>query len=186
VGSAGEVLDPLERPAASTPPAGPGDFASYVSLRLPALLRLGYALTGNQHDASDLVQDVLEKVGARWASFDGERGAPDAYLRRAMVNARTSRWRRHRRETLVAELPETGVTPTDRFDDEPLWLALRGLPPKQRAVIVLRYYEDLSEVEIAATLGISTGTVKSHASRAMTALRERLSESELSDGGGVL
>ena len=71
-----------------------------------------------------------------------------------MVNARTSRWRRRRSETLVAEVPETGVRARDRFDDEPLWQALRELPARQRAVIVLRYYESLSEAEIAATMGV--------------------------------
>jgi RNA polymerase sigma-70 factor (sigma-E family) len=151
-----------------------GDFAEYVSLRLPSLLRFSYALTGNPHDADDLVQEALERVGVRWASISRDGGNPDAYIRRVMVNARTSRWRRRRGETLVAEVPEAGVRTRDRFDDEPLWQALRELPPRQRAVIVLRYYESLSEAEIAATMGISTGTVKSQAARAMAALRERL------------
>jgi RNA polymerase sigma-70 factor (sigma-E family) len=155
-----------------------GEFSDYVAFRLPALLRFGYALTGNPHDASDLVQEVLERVGLRWAAIGRGRGGPDAYIRRAMVNARTSRWRRRRPELLVPVIPESAVQQHDRFDDEPLWQALRGLPPGQRAVIVLRYYEDLSEAEIAATLGVSAGTVKSQTARAMATLRQRLSSSD--------
>jgi RNA polymerase sigma-70 factor (sigma-E family) len=162
------------------------DFAQYVTLRLPALLRFGHALTGNPHDASDLVQDALERVGARWSSIDHDRGSPDAYVRRAMLNARTSRWRRRRRETLVAEIPDTMVHARDRLDDQPLWIALQALPPRQRAVIVLRYYEDLSEAEIASTLGISAGTVKSQASRAMAMLRQQLSSQGSISTGGAL
>jgi RNA polymerase sigma-70 factor (sigma-E family) len=162
--------------------AQPDDFADYVNLRLPSLLRFGYALTGNPHDAGDLVQEALERVGVRWAAIR-RAGHPDAYIRRVMVNARTSRWRRHRSETLVAEVPESGVRTRDRFDDEPLWEALRTLPARQRAVIVLRYYENLSEAEIATTMGISTGTVKSQASRAMITLRKLLAQDATLPGG---
>jgi RNA polymerase sigma factor (sigma-70 family) len=84
----------------------------------------------------------------------------------------------------VSEGPETGVRTRDRFDDEPLWQALRELPTRQRTVIVLRYYENLSEAEIAATMGISGGTVKSQAARAMTALRHRLAGNESIFRGG--
>jgi len=161
------------------------EFSDYVQHRLPSLLRFGYALTGNPHDASDLVQDALERVGVRWKSVRADVGSADTYVRRGMVNARTSRWRRRRRETLVAATPDASLVAPDRFDDEPLWQALRELPPGQRAVIVLRYYEDLSEAEIAATLGISTGTVKSQASRAMASLRSRLSnDGNVRSGGG--
>jgi RNA polymerase sigma-70 factor (sigma-E family) len=169
-----DILDAVS----GTPGPAPDDFAEYVTARLPDLLRLGHALTGNPHDASDLVQDVLEKVGVRWTSLQRQGANLDAYVRRAMVNARTSRWRRRRRETLVADTPDSGVAQHDRFDDEPLWQALRELPGKQRAVLVLRYYEGLSEAEIAQTLGISAGTVKSHTSRAMTALRRDLATAE--------
>lgn len=158
------------------------DFAEFVREALPGLLRYGHLLTGNPHDAADLVQTALENVGARWPTLVRRTGDPVAYTRRAMANSHVSRWRRVRRESLVAELPDVrAVDDRDRFDDEPLWEALRGLPPRQRAVIVLRYYEELSEVEIAGVLGISRGTVKSQASKAMATLRSRLG-SPVSEG----
>lgn len=152
------------------------DFGEFVRVSMPGLLRYGHALTGNPHDAADLVQTVLEKVGSRWASVLRNTGDPLAYVRRSMANAHVSRWRRTRRENLVADIPEQpgGGDPVDVFANEPLWAALRVLPPRQRAVIVLRYYEQLSEAEIAQTLGISKGTVKSQASKAMDTLRLRL------------
>jgi RNA polymerase sigma-70 factor (sigma-E family) len=152
------------------------DFGEFVRAVLPGLLRYGHALTGNPHDAADLVQGVLERIGARWTSVLHRTGDPVAYARRAMANAHVSRWRRTRRENLVAQLPEdtSVVWQPDRFGDEPLWQALRALPPRQRAVMVLRYYEDLSEAEIASTLGITKGTVKSQANKAMASLRVRL------------
>ncbi len=151
------------------------DFGEFVQAVLPGLLRYGHALTGNPHDAADLVQGVLERIGARWTTIRRKTGDPVAYARRAMANAHVSRWRRTRRESLVADLPDTRVVyQPDRFADEPLWQALRGLPPRQRAVMVLRYYEDLSEAEIASTLGVTTGTVKSQANKAMANLRAKL------------
>jgi RNA polymerase sigma-70 factor (sigma-E family) len=151
------------------------DFGEFVREALPGLLRYGHLLTGNPHDAADLVQTALERVGARWSSVVRKSGDPVAYTRRAMANSHVSRWRRVRKESLVAELPDVGAAPErDRFEDEPLWEALRGLPPRQRAVIVLRYYEELSEAEIADVLGVSRGTVKSQASKAMATLRGRL------------
>lgn len=153
-----------------------GDFAEFVRMSMPGLLRYGHALTGNPHDASDLVQSVLEKVGSRWVAVQRKGDDPLAYVRRAMANTHISIWRRRRRESLVADFPETGAVPPElsRLDNEPLWQALRELPPRQRAVIVLRYYENLSEAEIANALGISCGTVKSQSSKAMASLRTRL------------
>ncbi|MFJ6670392.1 SigE family RNA polymerase sigma factor [Actinosynnema sp. NPDC091369] len=153
------------------------DFADFVRMSLPGLLRYGHALTGNPHDAGDLVQSVLEKVGARWAAVL-RKGDPLAYVRRSMANANTSRWRRRRREDLVAEFPDAaGVAGHDRLEHEPLWQALRALPPRQRAVVVLRFYDGLSEAEIAHALGVSAGTVKSQNSKAMATLRARLGDS---------
>ncbi|GAA2334035.1 SigE family RNA polymerase sigma factor [Saccharopolyspora halophila] len=151
------------------------DFAEFVRVALPGLMRYGHALTGNPHDAADLVQTVLEKVGARWSRIGSNCQDPTAYVRKAMANAHISRWRRTRKETLLAEFPDVPSVPQqDRLENEPIWEALRELPSRQRAVVVLRYYEGLSEVEIAETLGVSCGTVKSQASKAMSALRKRL------------
>jgi RNA polymerase sigma-70 factor (sigma-E family) len=153
------------------------DFAEFARVSLPGLLRYGYALTGNCHDAGDLVQGVMERIGSRWASVVRDIDDPLAYARRAMANAHISRWRRSRRESLVADIPVSAVT-TERyaFEDEPLWQALRALAPRQRAVIVLRYYEGLTEAETAAALGISQGTVKSQTSKALAAMRCRLTK----------
>lgn len=167
--AAGRAAEP------TTNAADTEDFGEFVRAVLPGLLRYGHALTGNPHDAADLVQSVLERIGARWPSVRRRTGDPVAYARRAMANAHVSRWRRTRRESLVADLPDTVVVyQPDRFADEPLWQAVRALPPRQRAVMVLRYYEDLSEAEIASTLGISKGTVKSQANKAMASLRASL------------
>jgi RNA polymerase sigma-70 factor (sigma-E family) len=165
-------------------PAEFTDFGEFVQATLPGLLRYGHALTGNPHDAADLVQTVLEKIGARWSYVQQKTGDPLAYVRRSMANAHVSRWRRTRRENLVAELPETAPHPAaDPFEHEPLWQALRNLPPRQRAVMVLRYYEGLSEAEIAEALGVSQGTVKSQASKAIASLRVKLKHGEGSEAG---
>nr|WP_106179332.1 SigE family RNA polymerase sigma factor [Prauserella shujinwangii] len=159
------------------------DFAEFVEASLPGLLRYGHALTGNPHDAADLVQTVLEKIGSRWSHVQRKTGDPLAYVRRSMANAHISRWRRLRRENLVADIPESNpLVHADPFEHEPLWQALRALPPRQRAVIVLRYYEGLSEAEIAESLGVSPGTVKSQASKAMANLRARLGRPEGTGG----
>ncbi|WHT19624.1 SigE family RNA polymerase sigma factor [Crossiella sp. CA-258035] len=154
------------------------DFGEFVRMSLPALLRYGHALTGNPHDAADLVQSVLEKVGTRWRKLLRQEVNPQAYVRRAMANTHVSRWRRVRKESLVADLPEDSQSyeQADRLENEPLWQALRELPPRQRAVIVLRYYDNLTEAEIAESLGVTKGTVKSQASKAMAALRLKLGE----------
>jgi len=158
-------------------------FGEFVREALPGLLRYGHLLTGNPHDAADLVQTVLEKVGARWSSVVRKSGDPVAYTRRAMANSHISRWRRSRHEQPIADVPDVRfVADRDPFEHEPLWAVLRELPPRQRAVVVLRYYEDLSEQEIAAALGISRGTVKSQTSKAMATLRGRMGVAMARDG----
>lgn len=160
------------------------DFAAFVRVALPGLIRYGHALTGNPHDAADLVQTVLEKVGSKWERISKNCDDPRAYVRKAMANTHVSRWRRTRRETLIAEFPDVPAAERhDRLEDEPVWHALQELPPRQRAVVVLRYYEGLSEAEIAETLGVSCGTVKSQSSKAMASLRKRLGP--LAEGGDV-
>jgi RNA polymerase sigma-70 factor (sigma-E family) len=171
----GDVSEENTRPhAGNRDSAEASDFGRFVREVLPALLRYGHALTGNPHDAADLVQIVLEKVGSRWGKVVGRVGDPHAYTRRAVLNTYISSWRRPRREHLFADLPDEAHAERYSFENEPLWLALRSLPPRQRAVVVLRYYEGLTEVEIAEALGVKPGTVKSQSSRAMETLRTRL------------
>ncbi len=151
------------------------DFRSYVAARSPALLRTAYALTGDRADAEDLLQTALAKTYLGWDRIR-EREAVDGYVRRVMVNTRTSWWRRRRvDERPTDELPErpSGHDPVaDLALHDALWTALTGLPKRQRAMVVLRYYEDLSEAETADVMGVSVGTVKSATSRALARLRD--------------
>jgi RNA polymerase sigma-70 factor (sigma-E family) len=155
-------------------------FAAYVRERGDRQLRVAVLLTGDWHAAEDLVQASLVKLYRAWPRLDteaGQDGYPgiDAYLRRIMVNTQRSWWRaRWRRETPAAELPE-GIPDDDAAERQALGAlvrqALAGLPRQQRAVLVLRYCEDLPEAEVAQILGCSPGTVKTHAHRGMAALR---------------
>lgn len=155
------------------------EFSAYMGARQAALLRTAYLLTGDLASAEDLLQTALAKLYLSWDKVR-EREALDGYVRRIMVNENTSLWRRawKRREHTTEVLPETPVH--DEYDDglgAALWRHVQTLPPKQRAVIVLRYYEELSEAETADALGISVGTVKSQASRALAGLRQRAPQS---------
>ncbi len=150
-------------------------FEGFMAAALPGLLRFGHVLTGDPHRAEELVQAALVKTYQRWGRVD--RATPQAYVRSAMVNTHTSCWRRGRREGLLPTGFDvaSATSAVREYDDRDLALrALQTLPSRQRAVLVLRYYEDLSEADIAATLGCSTGTVKSQASRALRTLRNRL------------
>jgi RNA polymerase sigma factor (sigma-70 family) len=109
----------------------------------------------------------------RWSRLD-RLGDPEAYVRRAIVNGRTSRWRKLRRETLVDTMPDHRPAAEPALHDDAQWRLLATLPTRQRAVLVLRYYEDMSEEQIAATLGCAPGTVKSQASKALAKLRTAL------------
>jgi RNA polymerase sigma-70 factor (sigma-E family) len=151
------------------------DFSAYMAARQPALYRTAYLLAGDHASAEDLLQVAFAKLYLSWDKIR-DRGALDGYVRRIMVNENNSLWRRawKRREHSTDTMPDTGVH--DTYDDGmggALWSHVQTLPPKQRAVIVLRYYEQLSEAEIADVLGISVGTVKSQASRALAGLRSR-------------
>ena len=151
------------------------DFRSYVAARSPALLRTAYLLTGNRADAEDLLQTALAKTYLAWDRIR-EREAVDGYVRRVMVNTQTSFWRRRKvDEYPTGELPEgpAGRDATADLDlHDALWTALAQLPKRQRAIVVLRYYEDLSEAETAQVMGVSVGTVKSTTSRALSKLRD--------------
>jgi RNA polymerase sigma-70 factor (sigma-E family) len=143
-------------------------FDAFVRARLPDLLRFGRALTGSNEAGADLVQDALERTMLAWNRLES-RHEPEGYVRRIMVNRNISIWRKWGREHVTADMIDRGTE--DRHFDDDMWQALQTLPPRQRAVIALRYYEDLSEAEIARTLGCSVGTVKSQASKALAKLR---------------
>ena len=150
-------------------------FRAYVAARSPALLRTAYLLTGSRADAEDLLQTTLAKTYLAWDRIH-ERDAVDGYVRRVMVNTQTSWWRRRKvAEYATDVLPERGAE-RDATEDhalhDALWSALATLPKRQRATVVLRYYEDLSEAETAHVLGVSVGTVKSTTSRALAKLRD--------------
>jgi RNA polymerase sigma-70 factor (sigma-E family) len=152
--------------------AGRDAFNAYVVARSAGLLRTAYLLTGNRSDAEDLLQTALAKTYLAWDRIR-ERDALDGYVRRTLINTQNSFWRRTRPEQLFDEVPDTPGrdVPSDRDLHDALWRALGQLSGKQRAMVVLRYYEDLSEAETASVLGVSVGTVKSTTSRALSKLR---------------
>jgi RNA polymerase sigma-70 factor (sigma-E family) len=148
-------------------------FEAFVEARTAALIRYGFVLSGNPHDAADLAQEALARLGERWAQISAK-GDPEAYVRTIMARLHVSWWRRRRREHPVRVLPEHGYADVGiaRADgDVGLWHALLTLPPRQRVVLVLRYYESRSDEEIAHLLGITRGTVRSQAARALDKLR---------------
>jgi RNA polymerase sigma-70 factor (sigma-E family) len=150
-------------------------FEEFVAARGSALLRTATLLcAASRHDAEDVVQSALEKAYRHWSRIDGD---PEPYVRRILVNLTISRARRRKilREVHVAEPPETEV-PGDADGvvlRDALIRELHRLPPRQRAVLVLRYWEDLSEAQTAQLLGCSVGTVKSQASKALARLRSQ-------------
>lgn len=153
------------------------EFEAYMSARQPSLLRTAYLLSGDRHTAEDLVQTALAKLYLSWDKVQ-RRELLDGYVRRIIVNEHNSLWRRawKKRELPTDTVPDhqTVSHEHDHGRRAALWDFVQTLPRKQRAVIVLRYYEDLSEAETADILGISVGTVKSQASRALAAMRSRV------------
>ncbi|MDQ3629658.1 MAG: SigE family RNA polymerase sigma factor [Actinomycetota bacterium] len=165
-------------------------FCEFVAARQNALLRTAYLLSGDHHAAEDLVQTALAKAYLSWHKLR-EPAAADGYVRRIMVNENTSLWRRawKRNEVATGYLPERAL-PGDSSHDlvdtrDQMWALVQTLPPKQRAAVVLRYYEDLSEAETAAALGCSVGNVKSQTSRAIAALRGRIGHGATHATGGA-
>jgi RNA polymerase sigma-70 factor (sigma-E family) len=153
------------------------EFREFVAARSAALLRTAYLLAGDWATAEDLLQTALTKTYLAWKRL-GEIEAVEPYARRVLVNTATSWWRRRwHGERPTEVLPERPAP--DRLDEhlerDALWQHVKALPARQRAVLVLRFYEDLSEAQTAALLGISVGTVKSQTSRALGSLRQRLS-----------
>jgi RNA polymerase sigma-70 factor (sigma-E family) len=151
------------------------EFEEFVTSRAAVLLRLAVLLSGDIHRAEDLLQTVLVRAYQRWDRV-GAADQPEAYLKRMLVNEQLS-WRRRRAsgELPVAEAPPEAAAVTDgtavRADRDAAWALLARLPRRQRAVLVLRYYEDLADEQIAVILSCSPGTVRSNAKRALDALR---------------
>ena len=157
-------------------PAAEGEFREFVAVRSAALHRTAYLLVGDWALAEDLVQTALVKTYLAWRRLDGI-AAVEPYARRVMINTATGWWRRRwRGERPTGQLPERPIADgaDQRAERDRVWQLLRDLPTRQRAVVVLRFYEDLSEAETARLLDISVGTVKSQTSRAMAAMRARL------------
>jgi RNA polymerase sigma-70 factor (sigma-E family) len=153
------------------------DFREFVGNRSGALQRTAYLLTGDWSTAEDLVRTTLMKTYLAWRRAGGL-AAAEVYARKVMVNAAASRWRRHRRgERPAWQLLDTVSVEGAEWllERDAIWAVIRSLPAGQRAVVVLRCYENLTEAQTAALLGVSPGTVKRQASRAMHALRQRLS-----------
>ena len=155
-------------------------FEEFAAARLPALLRYAVLLSGDREQASDLVQDVLTKALLKWRKIGGL-DEPYAYVRTMLTNEYLSFLRRRRVPTVPLgwNTPDTvaAAEPAPDRPDEELWRLLSGLPRQQRAVIVLRYYEHLSDPEIAEVLKCRPTTVRSYASRALATLRVELKPS---------
>ena len=149
-------------------------FQEFVRARWSHLVRTAYLLTGDAHHAEDLTQTALAKAYRSWRRVAGSDN-PEAYVRRMLVTCNSDRFRKRRvKESLTDAPPERAGRDeaVARVDERGALLgALAGLPPRQRAVIVMRYWEDLSEAEVAEVLGCSQGTVKSQASKGLAKLR---------------
>jgi RNA polymerase sigma-70 factor (sigma-E family) len=155
------------------------EFEEYVAMRWSACFRTAYLMTGDRGMAEDLVQTALSTCFVAWPKLRA-REAADAYVRKAMLNTFLS-WRRRKswgREQATDVLPETpGVDSSARIDEQHrLRDALAQLPPRQRAVVVMRFYDDLGVHEVAAAMGCSVGTVKSQTSDGLRKLRALLDE----------
>ena len=153
-------------------------FDDWVRVRVPALMRFAYLVTGSQQAAEDAVQSALTRACERWSRVS-RTDDPDAYVRRMVVNAHVSGWRRSgRRELSVAEVRDTvSADPAERVaTGDAVWRVCSTLPPQQRAAVVLRYYEDLEYAEIAAVLGVTQATARSHVHRALAAMRAQMEE----------
>jgi RNA polymerase sigma-70 factor (sigma-E family) len=149
------------------------EFSEYMHGRWTQLVRLGYGLTGDRQLAEDLAQTALARAYAAWPRVRRS-GNPDAYVNKIMVNAHHGRFRKRRVTERLTDAPPdpAAADATGAHDDRSaLMAALLTLPPGQRAVVVLRYWMDMTETEAAAALGCSVGNVKSQASRALAKLR---------------
>lgn len=172
-------------------PATATGFDEFVDARYHRLVRLAYLLTRDNGTAEDLVQTALVKSWPKWRRIEQD---PEAYVRRVMVNTYATWWRRRwRNEHPTEDLPDGDADRHEQHVDDrtDLWRALGELTPRQRAVIVLRFYEDQTEAQTADILGCSVGTVKSQTSKALArlrvddALRDGRNGAVISDGPGA-
>jgi RNA polymerase sigma-70 factor (sigma-E family) len=167
------------------------EFQSFMIGRWPRLMRTAYLLTGEQHAAEDLVQSTLERVFVAWRKV-GSADDPEAYVRRVMMNAHARRHRRKLKEflapkddsPLVREIADTGDRIAQVDDRSALLKALAQLPARQREAVVLRYWEDLTETQVAEAMGCSVGTVKSNAAKGIAKLRAIPGLAEMVTQGG--
>ena len=166
----------------TTDGAGEETFRAFVVARRPALLRTAWLLTGSRDDAEDLVQTALVRAARHWPRVLAA-GDPEPYVRRVLVTAHVSAWRSASRRVATTTLPDgaadaSGAAGPDPDDRVVLATALARLTPRQRAVLVLRFYEDLTEAQTAQALGIGVGTVKSQTRHALERLRALAPELE--------
>jgi RNA polymerase sigma-70 factor (sigma-E family) len=164
-------------------------FEEYAATRGPALVRLARLLAGDDHLGEDLAQDVLARAYTHWKRIT-RTGRPDIYVRRMLVNANASWWRRRSSREVavgpgaiatVAERAARSDVDSSAAERDLMWRLILSLPARQRAVLVLRYYEDLDDAAIAEILDCSPVTVRTHAMRALATLRERHPASDLSE-----
>ncbi|MGC9667918.1 SigE family RNA polymerase sigma factor [Planosporangium sp. 12N6] len=170
------------------PPASDLDveFREFVAARSTALLRTAYLLSGDWGAAEDLLQVALTKTYLAWRRL-GHIEAVEPYTRRVLVTTATSWWRRRWHGERPTEVLPERAEPDGldaRLERDALWAQVKELPARQRAVLVLRFYEDLSEVDTATLLGVSVGTVKSQCSRALATLRKRMGEQGIEPAAG--
>ena len=164
-------------------------FAGFVREHTPALLRTAYLLTGNAQSAEELVQDTLVRLYPKWDRVEGA-DVPLAYVRRSVANGYINQQRRaSRREFAYDDVPER-IDPYDAVnqlaDRDQIWAGLRHLPQRQRAALVLRFFEDLTDEESAAALGCRVGTVGSLISRGLATLREQMAQQNPPSAGRTL
>jgi RNA polymerase sigma-70 factor (sigma-E family) len=184
------VTAPVDPPAATTRVTRADidrEFREFVTSRSPALLRTAYLLGGDWATAEDLLQVALTKTYLAWLRL-GTIEAIEPYTRRVLVNTATSWWRRRWHGERPTEVLPDAPAPDgldERLERDRLWRHVTALPARQRAVLVLRFYEDQSEAETARLLGVSIGTVKSQCARALASLRARLAMEGIEPAAGL-
>lgn len=170
-------------------PSGELDFAEFVREVSPRLMRTAYLLSSSQYVAEDLVQEALERACRRWRRIAATE-APEAYVRRIVINLANDRWRRigRTRENDLLEAPDQ-PDPRDEYGRldlrDQLTVLLETLPTRMRTIIVLRYFHDMDDAHIADVLGITTSSVRSQLSRGLARLRSTVEKSDAADTGST-